>query len=119
MKLFNDIKTRSRRPRVNEDVYEYATVKEVNELTHSMGSFFDDQQKAYGELKDLRTNSGDNDIVMVSGIVEKAEAVESDLNWAVDKLNCLNTRKKTLYSENEAHYLGYEFKEFSKPSLLS
>ena len=117
MELFNDIKTRSRRPRVNEDVYEYATVKEVNEVTDSMGSFFDDQQKAYGELKDLRTNSGDNDIVMVSGIVEKAEAVESDLNWAVDKLNCLNTRKKTLYSENKDHYLEYEFKEFIKPII--
>ncbi len=39
MELFNDIKTRSRRPRVNEDVYEYATVKEVNEVTDSMGSF--------------------------------------------------------------------------------
>jgi len=117
MKIINEIKTRSRRPRVNEDVGEYTTVKEVNEVTVSMGSFFDDQHHAYDELRELRKSSSEDDIVLVSGIVEKAEEVEDDLNWAEDTLNSLNTRKKNLYSENQEHYLDYEFKEFTKPLI--
>ena len=117
MKVANDVKTRARRPKVNEDVTEYTTVKEVTEVADSLGCYYDDQYKAYGELKDLRTNSGDNDIVLVSGIVEKAEDVEGDLGWAVDTLESLNSRKKVLYSENKDHYLNYEFKAFNKPTL--
>jgi|TARA_Y100000031_G_scaffold155188_1_gene205075 hypothetical protein len=117
MNVVNDVKTRARRPKVNDDATDYTTVKEVNEVADSLGGYFDDQQKAYGELKDLRENSGEDNIVLVSGIVEKAEEIEDALTWAHTTLESLISRKKALYSENKDHYLDYEFKVFSKPTL--
>ena len=119
MKTINEIKTRSRRPKAKDNVIEYTALKELNDITGTIGNYFDDQRTAYDELRELRNITNDENIVLVSGIVERAEEVEGDLEWAVNTLKGLNSRKEKLFSENKEHFLKYKFKEFSKPSLQS
>ncbi|MBC8255790.1 MAG: hypothetical protein H8E85_00590 [Candidatus Marinimicrobia bacterium] len=117
MKTINDIKTRSRRPKVKDPVTEYSTVKDVTDVIVSVDSYFDDQVTAYTDLQELRKLTDDSNIVLVSGIVEKAEDIQSDIEWASETLESVFTHKKNLYEKNRDHFLQYEFKTFTKPTL--
>ena len=117
MKSITEIRTRSRRPKVADPITDYSSVKDLTETVVSVESYFEDQNNAYKELGDLRNDTDDEKIVLVSGIVEKAEDVEADIEWASETLNLLYTQKKDLYKKNINHYLGYEFKTFTKPTV--
>ena len=112
----NEIKTRQRRPKVEEPA-DYALIGKLNDAVNSLDSYFRDQNNAYQKLKTLREETSDENLVMVSGIVETAEIVEDDLNWSTTTLTDLFSRKKELVEQNKGTYLAYKFKEFTQPVL--
>ncbi len=112
----NEIKTRQRRPKVEEPA-DYALIGKLNDAVNSLDSYFRDQNNAYQKLKTLREETSNENLVMVSGIVETAEIVEDDLNWSTTTLTDLFSRKKELVEQNKGTYLAYKFKEFTQPVL--
>ena len=110
----NEIKTRQRRPKVKEPA-DYALIGKLNDAVNSLDSYFNDQYNAYENLKTLREDTPNENLVLVSGIVETAEIVEEDLNWSTSTLTGLFFRKKELVEQNKDTYLNYQFAEFTKP----
>ena len=110
----NEVKVRTRRPKIEEPVG-YNSISKLNADVDSMDSYFKDQIKAYEKLKTLREEAPDENLVLVSGIVETAKAVEEDLNWSTSTLTGLFSRKKELVEQNRETYLDYQFTEFTKP----
>ena len=112
----NEVKVRARRPKVVEPVG-YNSISKLNDAVNSLGLYFRDQNKAYQKLKSLREETGDENIVLVSGIVETAKQVEDDLTWSSSKMEELFSKKKELVEKNKDSYLDYKFKEFTQPVL--
>lgn len=110
----NEVKVRTRRPKIEEPIG-YISITKLNADVDSMDSYFKDQIKAYEKLKALREEAPDENLVLVSGIVETAKAVEEDLNWSTSTLTGLFSRKKELVEQNKDNYLDYQFAEFTKP----
>ncbi len=112
-----DVKTRSQKPKVPNDLTTLKSLSDINSITRSVDRFFDDQKKAYNELKALHSNS-DQDIVTISGIYSMAILVEKDLEWSNDQLTNLIDRKLELIEENRSQIEDYEFKTFVNPTNL-
>ena len=111
----SDIKTRSQRPKVPNDLTTLKSLSDVNTVTKSVDRFFNDQNNAYNELRALHSNS-DQDIVTISGIYSMAISVEKDLEWSNDKLTNLIDRKLEVIEDNRSQIEDYEFKSFVKPT---
>ena len=112
----NKIKKRTRRPKI-EDPATLSSITKLNDAVSSVDTYFRDQNKAYQKLKSLREETGDENIVLVSGIVETAKQVEDDLTWSSSKMEELFSKKKELVEKNKDSYLDYKFKEFTQPVL--
>ena len=112
----NEVKVRTRRPKV-EDPAGLTSISQLNVVVGSLESYFKDQHKAYKNLKTLRENTPDENLVLVSGIVETAGIVEGDLTWSSSKMTELFSKKKELVEKNKESYLDYQFKEFTKPVI--
>jgi hypothetical protein len=110
----NDVKVRTRRPKVVEPVG-YNSISKLNDAVNSLNLYFRDQNKAYKKLETLREETPDENLVLVSGIVETAKEVEEDLQWSTSTLTDLFGRKKELVENNKETYLDYQFAEFTKP----
>ena len=110
----NEVKVRTRRPKV-EDPAGLTSISQLNVVVGSLESYFKDQNNAYQKLKTLREETSDENLVMVSGIVETAEIVEDDLNWSTTTLTDLFSRKKELVEQNKDTYLDYQFVEINEP----
>jgi len=108
------IKIRSRRPKLEEPVG-YNSISKLNDAVNSLGLYFRDQNKAYQKLKSLREETPDENLVLVSGIVETAKEVEEDLQWSTSTLTGLFSRKKELVEQNKDTYLDYQFVEINEP----
>jgi hypothetical protein len=112
----NEVKVRTRRPKV-EDPAGLTSISQLNVVVGSLESYFKDQHKAYKNLKTLREDTSNENLVLVSGIVETAEGVEGDLIWSSSKMTELFSKKKELVEKNKDSYLDYKFKEFTQPVL--
>ena len=112
----NEVKVRTRRPKIEEPIG-YISITKLNADVDSMDSYFKDQHKAYKNLKTLRENTPNENLVLVSGIVETAGIVEGDLTWSSSKMTELFSKKKELVEKNKESYLDYQFKEFTKPVI--
>lgn len=110
-----DVKTRSQKPKVPNDLTTLTTLSDVNSITRSVDRFFSDQNKAYNELRALHSNS-DQDIITISGVYDMAILVEKDLEWSSHQLTKLIDRKRELIEENRSQIEDYEFKTFVKPT---
>lgn len=110
-----NVKTRSQKPKVPSDLTTLTSLSYINSITRSINRFFDDQNKAYNELRSLHSNS-DQDIVTISGIYSMAISVEKDLEWSNDQLTNLIDRKLEIIEENRSQIEDYEFKAFVKPT---
>ena len=110
-----DIKTRSQKPEVTNDLTTLKSLSDVIKVTKSVDRFFNDQNKAYNELRTLYSNS-DQDIVTISGIYNMATIVEKDLEWSSGQLAKLIDRKREVIEENRSQIEDYEFKAFVKPT---
>ena len=110
----NEVKVRTRRPKVVEPVG-YNSISKLNDAVNSLDLYFKDQKKAYKKLKTLREETPDENLVLVSGIVETAKEVEEDLQWSTSTLTGLFSRKKELVEQNKDTYLDYQFVEINKP----
>ena len=108
------IKIRSRRPKLEEPVG-YNSISKLNDAVNSLNLYFKDQKKAYKKLKTLREETPDENLVLVSGIVEMAKDVEEDLLWSTSTLTGLFSRKKELVEQNKDTYLDYQFAEINEP----
>ena len=108
------IKIRSRRPKLEEPVG-YNSISKLNDAVNSLDLYFRDQNKAYQKLKSLREETPDENLVLVSGIVETAKQVEEDLQWSTSTLTDLFGRKKELVEQNKDTYLDYQFVEINEP----
>ncbi len=111
----SEVKTRSQKPKVPNDLTTLKSLSDVNTVTRSVDRFFNDQNKAYNELRALHSNS-DQDIVTISGIYNMATMVEKDLEWSSGQLTKLIDRKRELIEENRSQIEDYEFKSFVKPT---
>ena len=110
-----DVKTRSQKPKVPNDLTTLKSLSDVNSITRSVDRFFSDQNKAYNELRALHSNS-DQDIITISGVYDMAILVEKDLEWSSEQLTSLIDRKRELIEENRSQIEDYEFKTFVKPT---
>ena len=110
----NKIKVRARRPKVEEPIG-YNSISKLNDDVNSLNLYFRDQNKAYQKLKSLREETPDENLVLVSGIVEMAKEVEEDLQWSTSTLTGLFSRKKELVEQNKDTYLDYQFAEINEP----
>lgn len=110
-----DIKTRSKKPNIPSDLKTIESLTGCNSIIKGVDCYFDDQSKAYNELKALHSNS-EQDIITISGIYSMAVLVENDLEWANDNLTSLLDRKRELIEENRSQIEDYEFKAFVKPA---
>lgn len=110
-----DVKTRSQKPKVPNDLTMLKSLSDVNSITRSVDRFFNDQNKAYNELRALHSNS-DKDIITISGVYDMAILVEKDLEWSSHQLTKLIDRKRELIEENRSQIEDYEFKTFVKPT---
>jgi len=114
----NEVKIRSLRPKVTNDLKTIKSLSDVNSIIKSVDRFYDDQNKAYIELRALHSNA-DHDIITISGIVDMASVVEKDLEWSSDKLTNLVDRKRELIEDNRSQIEDYEFKIIpKKPTTL-
>jgi len=113
----NEVKIRSIRPKVTSDLKTIKSLSDVNPIIKSVYRFYDDQSKAYNELRALHSNA-DHDIITISGIVDMATVVEEDLEWSSDKLTNLFDRKRELIEDNRSQIEDYEFKTIPKPTNL-
>lgn len=112
---FKDVKTRSQKPEVPNDLNTLKSFSDVNSITRSVDRFFSDQNKAYNELRALRSNS-DQDIITISGVYDMAILIEKDLEWSSEQLTNLIDRKRELIDENRSEIEDYEFKTFVNPT---
>lgn len=110
-----DVKTRSQKPEVPNDLNTLKSFSDVNSITRSVDRFFSDQNKAYNELRALRSNS-DQDIITISGVYDMAILIEKDLEWSSEQLTNLIDRKRELIDENRSEIEDYEFKTFVNPT---
>lgn len=110
-----DVKTRSQKPEVPNDLNTLKSFSDVNSITRSVDRFFSDQNKAYNELRALRSNS-DQDIITISGVYDMAILIEKDLEWSSEQLTNLIDRKRELIEENRSEIEDYEFKTFVNPT---
>lgn len=113
----NEVKTRSIKPNVAGDLNTIKSLSDINSVIKSVDRFYDNQNKAYNELRDLHSNA-DHDIITISGIVDMATMVEKDLEWSCDKLTNLVDRKLELIEENRTQIEEYEFRIIPKPASL-
>lgn len=110
-----DVKTRSQKPEVPNDLNTLKSFSDVNSITRSVDRFFSDQNKAYNELRALHSNS-DQDIITISGVYDMAILIEKDLEWSSEQLTNLIDRKRELIDENRSEIEDYEFKTFVNPT---
>lgn len=110
-----DVKTRSQKPEVPNDLNTLKSFSDVNSITRSVDRFFSDQNKAYNELRALHSNS-DQDIITISGVYDMAILIEKDLEWSSEQLTNLIDRKRELIDENRSQIEDYEFKTFVNPT---
>ena len=114
----NEVKIRSLKPKVPSDLKTIKSLSDVNSIIKSVDRFYDDQNKAYIELRALHSNA-DHDIITISGIVDMATVAEKDLEWSCDKLTNLVDRKRELIEDNRSQIEDYEFKIIpKKPTTL-
>ncbi|MFC1785884.1 hypothetical protein ACFLZA_00790 [Candidatus Neomarinimicrobiota bacterium] len=113
----NEVKIRSIQPKVPSDLNTINSLSNVNSIIKSVERYYDDQNKAYKELRSLHSNA-DHDIITISGIVDMATMVEKDLEWSCDKLTNLVDRKLELIEDNRSQIEEYEFKTIPKPTSL-
>ena len=111
----NDIKIRSQRPEIKSDLKTIGSLNDCNSIIKGVDRYFEDQNKAYNELKALYSNS-EQDIITISGIYSMATIVEKDLEWANNNLTSLLDRKRELIEENRSEIEDYEFKAFVNPT---
>lgn len=109
------IKPRTRRPSVQEDPSTIDTLKDVNTDIKKVDGYWDYQSEVYQELEN-RHNPSD-DIITISGIVDTAQQVAEDLDWAKEQLEALLDQKTAILEKNRSSYESYEFRSFTKPVL--
>lgn len=106
---------RTRRPATSDVPSTITTLMDVNSEITQVGTYYDHQYKVYRQCKsDFDSRKP---LVIISGMVDTAEVLEKDLDWAKDKLTALYAAKKAFLEANEDHYTSFVFKEFAKPVM--
>ena len=113
-----EVKERKIRPKITNDLSSLNTLDSINDAILKVDRYYDHQYKAYNSLESIREKTDDKKIIVISGIVDRAIKLDTDLEWATKTLTDLIETKTEFVENNRQNYDDYSFNTYSKPTNM-